>query len=104
MTFWTKSEIQYSAHIGALSSASYKGFTKTAFPSTLTSDMKTDIHPKYHAKAKVVCGCGNEFVTGSTMEDIRVELCSKCHPFYTGKQRFVDSAGRVDKFKKKYNL
>ncbi len=62
--------------------------------------MKTDIHPTYHAKTKVVCGCGNEFETGSTVEDIRVELCSKCHPFYTGKQNLIDTSGRVERFEK----
>lgn len=62
--------------------------------------MKTDIHPAYHAKTKVVCGCGNEFETGSTVEEIRVELCSKCHPFYTGKQNLIDTSGRVERFEK----
>ena len=63
--------------------------------------MKKDIHPKYY-KAKASCACGNEFETGSTMENIRVELCSACHPFYTGKQKLVDSAGRVERFQRKY--
>jgi len=62
--------------------------------------MKTDIHPKYHAKTKVVCGCGNEFEVGSTVDEIRVELCSKCHPFYTGKQNLIDTSGRVERFEK----
>jgi large subunit ribosomal protein L31 len=61
--------------------------------------MKKDIHPKYHPKAEVVCGCGNKFTVGSTMEHIRVEICSKCHPFYTGKQSLIDTAGRVERFK-----
>ncbi|HET7626991.1 MAG TPA: 50S ribosomal protein L31 [Bacillales bacterium] len=65
--------------------------------------MKVGIHPEYH-KAKVKCACGNEFETGSVKQDLRVEICSECHPFYTGKQRFADSGGRVDRFKKKYNL
>ncbi len=60
--------------------------------------MKKDIHPKYYPKAKVTCACGNTFITGSTSEEIRVELCSNCHPFYTGKQKLVDSARRVEKF------
>jgi len=64
------------------------------------ADMKTDIHPVYHAKTKVVCGCGNEFEIGSTVEDIRVELCSNCHPFYTGKQNLIDTSGRVERFEK----
>lgn len=63
--------------------------------------MKKDIHPKYHEKAKVTCVCGNTFFTGSTKEELKVELCSKCHPFYTGKQKLVDTARRVEKFKEK---
>ena len=62
--------------------------------------MREGIHPEYY-QAKVVCNCGNEFVTGSTKDGIHVEICSKCHPFYTGKQKFVDAGGRVDKFKKR---
>ncbi len=60
--------------------------------------MKSDIHPTYYPDAKVVCACGNTFSVGSTVEEIRVELCSKCHPFYTGKQNFVDTGGRIEKF------
>ena len=60
--------------------------------------MKTDIHPPYHADAKISCACGNELATGSTILDIRVELCAKCHPFYTGKQKLIDSSRRVEKF------
>ena len=63
--------------------------------------MKKDIHPAYH-NAIVHCACGNEFETGSTAKDIRVEICSKCHPFFTGKQKLVDTTGRVEKFKTKY--
>ena len=63
--------------------------------------MKKDIHPSYNTKAKVICACGNIIETGSTIDEIKTELCSKCHPFYTGKQKLVDSAGRVDKFKAK---
>lgn len=63
--------------------------------------MKEGIHPKIY-QTKVKCACGEEFVTGSTVEEIHVDICSKCHPFYTGKQKFVDSAGRIDKFNKKY--
>lgn len=62
--------------------------------------MKKDIHPKYD-KAKVECSCGNKFETRSTENDIHVDLCSECHPFYTGTQKFIDTAGRVDKFKEK---
>lgn len=60
--------------------------------------MKAKIHPKY-GKAIVTCACGNSFETGSTAEKLEVEICSACHPFYTGKQKFVDTAGRVDRFK-----
>ncbi|MBA1444641.1 MAG: 50S ribosomal protein L31 [Chromatiales bacterium] len=65
--------------------------------------MKADIHPKYN-EVKVVCSCGSEFVTRSTLakEELHVEVCSACHPFYTGKQKMLDTAGRVDKFRKKY--
>lgn len=65
--------------------------------------MREGIHPTYN-KAKVTCACGNEFETGSVKEMIRVEVCSECHPFYTGRQKFADAGGRVDRFKKKYNL
>jgi len=66
--------------------------------------MKEGIHPKYH-KCQVTCvSCGQTFETESTLKEIRVDTCSKCHPFYTGKQRFVQSDGRVDKFNKKYGL
>jgi large subunit ribosomal protein L31 len=63
--------------------------------------MKKDLHPKYYADAKVVCACGNTFTTGSTKPEIRVDLCSACHPFYTGKQKLVDTARRVEKFQAK---
>ena len=64
--------------------------------------MKKGIHPKYYDEVVVRCACGNTFVTGSTKKEIKVEICSKCHPYFTGKQKFVDSAGRIDKFMKKY--
>ena len=64
--------------------------------------MKKDIHPKYYPNATVTCGCGNTFTVGSTKEKIRVEICSKCHPFYTGKAQLIDTAGRVERFRKKY--
>jgi large subunit ribosomal protein L31 len=64
--------------------------------------MKPDIHPEYQ-EIKISCSCGNEFTTRSTLsEDLQVEVCSNCHPFYTGKQKIVDSGGRVDKFRKRY--
>ncbi|WKZ27136.1 MAG: 50S ribosomal protein L31 [Candidatus Paceibacterota bacterium] len=63
--------------------------------------MKTDIHPAYHSAAQVSCACGNTFVTGSTKESISASICSKCHPFYTGQEKIVDTRGRVEKFKKR---
>ena len=65
--------------------------------------MKENIHPKYE-DATITCVCGNVINTKSTKGDIRVEICSKCHPFFTGKQKLVDTGGRVDRFKKRYNL
>jgi large subunit ribosomal protein L31 len=65
--------------------------------------MKTDIHPNYQLTT-VACACGNTFETGSIKQNLRVEICSVCHPFFTGKQKFLDAGGRVDKFKKKYGI
>jgi large subunit ribosomal protein L31 len=65
--------------------------------------MKPAIHPEYH-EARVTCACGETFVTGSTKKSIRVEICSKCHPFYTGQRKFIDAEGRVQKFARKYGL
>jgi large subunit ribosomal protein L31 len=64
--------------------------------------MKDKIHPKYFLDANVVCSCGNTFTTGSTRQNLRVELCNKCHPFFTGEQKIIDTAGRVERFNKKY--
>ena len=63
--------------------------------------MKTDTHPGY-VESRVHCSCGNEFVTRSTVKEMRVELCSECHPFYTGKQKLVDTGGRVERFQRRY--
>ena len=63
--------------------------------------MKTDIHPKY-VECKVTCACGNTFTTHSTVQKLHVDLCNECHPFFTGKQKFVDTAGRVEKFQRKF--
>jgi len=63
--------------------------------------MKANIHPQWYPQAKVTCACGNSFTVGSTKEEIRVEICSACHPFYTGTQKFVDTLGRVEKFQKR---
>ncbi|MBR4456819.1 MAG: 50S ribosomal protein L31 [Solobacterium sp.] len=66
--------------------------------------MKNSIHPKFY-ECKVVCtSCGSEFITGSTLKEIKVDTCSNCHPFYTGRQRFAQAQGRVEKFNKKYGL
>lgn len=69
------------------------------------SKMKEGIHPNYH-DVTVTCACGNTFLSGTTknVKEMKVEICSKCHPFFTGKQKLVDTGGRVDKFKKRYNL
>jgi large subunit ribosomal protein L31 len=66
--------------------------------------MKAKIHPEYHNDATVTCSCGNTFTTGSTKKMLKVELCSKCHPFFTGEQKIVDTAGRVERFKRRYKL
>jgi large subunit ribosomal protein L31 len=66
--------------------------------------MKAKIHPEYHNDAQVICSCGNTFTTGSTRKTLKVELCSKCHPFFTGEQKIVDTAGRVERFKRRYKL
>lgn len=63
--------------------------------------MKTDIHPKFHSGAKVACACGAAYSVGSTVDSFTVEICSACHPFYTGNEKLLDAAGRVDKFKKR---
>lgn len=70
---------------------------------TLCNYMKTKVHPTYYPEAKVTCSCGNSFVTGSTQKEIHVEICSTCHPLYTGKSKLVDSAGQVDKFKERFS-
>lgn len=63
--------------------------------------MKTNIHPQWFSEAKVTCACGNSFITGSTLTEIRVEICSACHPFFTGQQKFVDTLGQVERFQKR---
>lgn len=64
--------------------------------------MKAEIHPTYYSEAKVSCVCGNSFTTGSILKEINVDICSACHPFFSGKQKMVDTEGRVEKFKRKY--
>ncbi len=66
--------------------------------------MKDKIHPEYYPEAKVTCSCGNTFTVGSTKPALKVEVCSKCHPFFTGEQRIVDSAGQVERFRRRYKL
>ena len=66
--------------------------------------MKDKIHPRYYADAKVVCACGNSFTAGSTKKLMKVEVCSKCHPFYTGKLKMMDTTGRVERFKRRYKI
>ncbi len=64
--------------------------------------MKPEIHPKYFSDATVTCVCGNTFKTGSTAKELRVDICSACHPFFTGKQKLMDTEGRIDRFRRKY--
>jgi large subunit ribosomal protein L31 len=66
--------------------------------------MKDKIHPKYYTDAQVTCACGNTFVTGSTRKVLKVEVCSNCHPFFTGERRMMDTAGQVERFKRRYKL
>lgn len=66
--------------------------------------MKPNIHPTWYPQARVVCACGNTFTTGSTREEIRVEICSSCHPFFTGQMKFVDTMGKVERFQQKVRL
>ncbi|MCL0090013.1 50S ribosomal protein L31 [Dehalococcoidia bacterium] len=66
--------------------------------------MKEKIHPKYYDEAKVVCSCGNTFTVGATRPTLKVEVCSRCHPFFTGEQRIVDTAGQIERFKKRFRI
>jgi len=66
--------------------------------------VKDKIHPEYYNDAKVICSCGNTFIIGSTKKTLKVELCSKCHPFFTGERRIVDTEGRVERFKRRYKM
>ena len=67
----------------------------------ILNDMKKDIHPTYHPNAKALCACGAEHAVGSTVESINVEICSNCHPFYTGTEKIMDTAGRLERFNKR---
>ncbi len=66
--------------------------------------MKEKIHPQYYPDAEVICSCGNRFTTGSSKKQLHVEVCSKCHPFFTGERRMLDAQGRVERFKKRYKI
>jgi large subunit ribosomal protein L31 len=66
--------------------------------------MKTGIHPEYYAEARVTCSCGRSYVTGATKPELRVEICSSCHPFFTGEQRIVDTEGRVERLRRRFGL
>jgi len=66
--------------------------------------MKDKIHPQYYNDARVICSCGNTFTTGSTKKELKVELCSQCHPFFTGERRVMDTTGRVERFKRRYKV
>jgi len=66
--------------------------------------MKTDIHPEYFPQAQVICSCGESFTTGAAKPELRVEICSSCHPFFTGEQRIVDTEGRVERLRRRFNL
>ena len=104
MQFGRKKGILYAVSAQAYEKALI-GF-RLSYDSTAEKEvkiMKEGIHPKYQ-KATVTCVCGNTFVTGSTKPELRVEICSKCHPFFTGKQKLVDAGGRVDRFKKRYGI
>ncbi len=63
--------------------------------------MKTDLHPQYYPEAKVTCACGNSFSTGATVPEIKLEICDKCHPYFTGKEKLIDTEGRVEKFQRR---
>ena len=81
----------------------YRPRSETANIIREVKEMREGIHPNYY-QAKVVCNCGNEFVTGSTKKDIHVEICSKCHSFYTGQQKAAQARGRIDKINRKYGM
>ena len=66
--------------------------------------MKTKIHPEYHPAATVTCSCGATYITGATKSELKVEICNQCHPFYTGEQRIVDTEGRVERMRRRFNL
>lgn len=66
--------------------------------------MKEKLHPKFYDEAKVICSCGNTFTTGATQPTLKVEVCSKCHPFFSGEQRIIDTAGQIERFRKRFKI
>jgi large subunit ribosomal protein L31 len=88
---------------GAFWYNNFRGVIRRRFVDSEVRPMKENIHPNY-TKSVVRCVCGETFETGSTKKEMRVDICSKCHPFFTGKQKMVDSGGRVDRFKKRYGI
>lgn len=86
---------------GVLSGGKAENLPFKAQSDSLFAIMKADLHPTYHAKTTILCACGNTFETGSTVKDIHIELCSACHPFYTGKQKLLDTSRRIEKFQEK---
>ena len=103
MQFGKKKGILYEVSAQAYEKSCSCGFHAIVLRAREVKIVKEGIHPKYQ-KVNVTCVCGNTFVTGSTKKELRVEICSKCHPFYTGKQKLVDAGGRVDRFKKRYGI
>ena len=100
--FRLKRPLQLKNIVAFSGSMCYISSVDAVFPKEVTG-MKENIHPKYE-KTTITCACGNVIETGSTKKDIRVEICSKCHPFFTGKQKLVDTGGRVDRFKKRFGM
>ncbi len=103
MQFGKKKGILYEVSAQAYERAAWICLSCDSIAAKEVKIMKEGIHPKYQ-KATVTCVCGNTFQTGSTKKELRVEICSKCHPFFTGKQKLVDAGGRVDRFKKRYGI
>ena len=98
-----KRGILYEVSVKAYEKVTASAFHAIVLRTREVKIVKEGIHPKYQ-KVNVTCVCGNTFVTGSTKKELRVEICSKCHPFFTGKQKLVDAGGRVDRFKKRYGI
>ena len=73
-------------------------------PVFMLNNMKSDIHPTYYNQSQVICSCGHTFTTGSTSPELKIEICSKCNPLFTGEQRIVDTEGRVERLKRRFNL